>query len=188
MDSLINYDQQLFLTLNGFNSPNADAVMSWITNKYSWIPLYLFLIFLIVKDRRKDSLWILATVIAAVGLADFVSSGIMKPLFVRPRPCHDPLIGHLVHMISGCGGQYGFSSSHASTSFALATSLYIMMHSRFKIVSLLFIWALIYSYSRIYVGVHYPGDIIAGAIVGMLSGVLCTRLHSFILKKPDIVH
>ncbi len=188
MESLINTDQQLFLGLNSLHNGHWDVVMYWITNKYTWIPLYLGLLVHIIKVFGRSSIYIILTLIAAAGLADFIASGIMKPLFMRPRPCHDPIIGHLVHTISGCGGKYGFSSSHASTSFALATSAGLLLYGRLKGVNLLFLWALIYSYSRIYAGVHYPSDIIAGAMVGILSGLLCVRVYSFILIKGNKVH
>ena len=188
MDSLISLDQQLFLALNGLHSEGWDGVMYWVTNKYTWIPLYLALLVFIARTTGKSAVYILLTVIAAVGLADFIASGLMKPYFMRPRPCHDPLIGHLVHTISGCGGRFGFSSSHASTSFGLATSVYLLVRPAHNAVWLLFLWALVYSYSRVYAGVHYPGDILAGALAGILAGGICTGIYSFFFKNRKIVH
>lgn len=180
---LLDTDQKLFLFLNGLHSPLVDELMYWITFKFTWIPMYLFLIFLIYKKYQRKSLFIILSLIVAVALADQITSGLMKPYFARLRPCHDPIIGHLVHIVSGCGGQFGFASSHASTAFALATSCFLITRTTLPKTWLLFVWALIYSYSRVYVGVHYPGDILVGAVLGILAGLVC-----FLIYKKSLEH
>lgn len=172
IDNLISGDQALFLWLNGFNNSFWDPVMACITNKYTWIPIYLLLLIKIVRTYGRTGWIYFSAMVVAVLLADFITSGIMKPYFERPRPCHDPVIGHLVHQVTGCGGRFGFASSHASTSFAVITSLWLFTRHQLPWMKWLFIWTLIYSYSRIYVGVHYPGDILVGAIVGILVALL----------------
>jgi undecaprenyl-diphosphatase len=172
IDNLINGDQQLFLWLNSLHHLYLDTIMAWITNKYTWIPMYLVLLYKIVRTYGRTGWIYFLAMIVAVILADFVTSGIMKPFFERPRPCHDPVIGHLVHQVTGCGGRFGFASSHASTSFAVITSLWLFTKDRLKWMKWLFIWPLIYSYSRVYVGVHYPGDILTGALVGILVALI----------------
>ena len=182
-ENLINIDQQLFLVLNGWNTPSMDTLMYWVTYKFTWIPLYVILLVFLYTAYRKKAIGIVICIVLAVALADQLASGLLKPLFARLRPCHDPLIGHLVHLVTGCGGQYGFASSHASTSFALATSSFYLGRSHLPYLGLLFIWAAIYSYSRIYVGVHYPGDILAGAAIGVLSGWISLKFYNVLSNK-----
>lgn len=174
---LLDTDQKIFLFLNGLHTPWLDGIMYWITYKFTWIPMYLFLIVLIFRKYQRKALFVILSLVVAVALADQITSGLMKPFFARLRPCHDPVIGSLVHLVSGCGGQFGFASSHASTSFALATSCFIVTKTTIPQTWLLFVWALIYSYSRIYVGVHYPGDIVVGAFMGILAGILCAMIY-----------
>jgi undecaprenyl-diphosphatase len=181
--SLIQYDQQLFLWLNGIHAPWADQIMYWVTFKYTWIPLYLILMVVTVKAEGKKSIAIIITVLIAVIIADKITSGIMKPYFARFRPCHEPALAGLVHEVTGCGGLFGFASSHASTSFAVATVWFTLLYRKVHYMWLLLLWAGIYSYSRVYVGVHYPGDIFVGALVGILTGMICIRLYSIFLEK-----
>ncbi len=163
-------DQQLFLWLNGVHSPVTDFLFYWITYKYTWVPMYLFLFYVVLKAYGKRGGILLAVSVVAVILADYITSGMMKPGFERFRPCHDPFIGHLVHNTVGCGGKFGFASSHASTAFALATSIYLFTKDRLAIGKWLFVWAFVYAYSRVAVGVHYPGDILVGALTGIFTG------------------
>jgi undecaprenyl-diphosphatase len=126
----------------------------------------------------------------SVGLADRITSGLMKPYFQRLRPCHDPLIQHFVHVVGNCGGQYGFVSSHASNSFALVAALFILfkIHKiETKIVLFLSIWAIIVSYSRIYVGVHYPTDILVGGLIGSLIPFAVYPLITLLKNKKSII-
>jgi undecaprenyl-diphosphatase len=183
VDTLIQYDQELFLWLNGMHTPWVDTLMYWITYKVTWIPMYLVLVLLTVKAEGKRSLAILVTVLVAVVLADKITSGLMKPYFLRYRPCHEPVLAGLVHEVSGCGGSYGFASSHASTSFAVAVVWFTLLKDKVKYMWLLLLWAVIYSYSRVYVGVHYPGDIIVGAMIGALVAGICNRLYFIFLAK-----
>lgn len=183
VNTLVQYDQELFLWLNGIHTPWVDTLMYWITYKFTWIPMYLVLIFLTVKAEGKKSIAILVTVLVAVLLADKVTSGIMKPYFERFRPCHEPSLAGLVHEVAGCGGSFGFASSHASTSFALATVWFVLLKDKVKFMWLIVAWAGLYSYSRVYVGVHYPGDILVGALVGILTAQLCIRLYFTFLTK-----
>lgn len=176
-------DQQLFLTLNGIHSPVTDFVFKWITFKWTWIPLYVFLIYLIAREYRREAIGIILLSIIALVLADYFASGLMKPYFERFRPCHDPVISHLVHNITGCGGKYGFSSSHASTSFALTTAFYLFTRERIPGMKWMYLWAAIYAYSRVAVGVHYPGDILVGAALGALTAWIIVLFYSYFRKS-----
>lgn len=171
IESIKYAEYEWFLWLNSFHSPVWDKIMFWVTYRFTWIPLYLYIIYFLFKNIRIDFVRSLLFVLISVGLADRITSGLMKPYFQRLRPCHDPVIQHLVHVVGNCGGQYGFVSSHASNSFALVAAL-IILFKNYKIDSkiplFLFFWAIVVSYSRVYVGVHFPTDIIIGGLIGFL--------------------
>jgi undecaprenyl-diphosphatase len=183
IDALIRQDQQFFLWLNGMHSPLMDTLMYWITYKYTWIPMYLVLVTLTLREDRKKGLFKLLIVLIAVIVADKITSGLMKPYYMRFRPCHEPALQGLVHRVTDCGGLYGFASSHASTSFAVAVTWFVMLRNSVRYIGLIFVWAAIYSYSRVYVGVHYPGDILIGAFVGLASGWAAICLNNTFLKR-----
>ncbi len=161
-------EYEWFLWLNSFHSPFWDTIMYWATHRFTWIPLYIYLIYYTLVVIRRNAWYKLFFIVASVGLSDRITSGLMKPYFMRFRPCHDPTIQHLVHVVGGCGGQYGFASSHAANSFALAMAFTLIAGKETRWKYFLFLWAILVSYSRIYVGVHYPTDLTVGAIVGIL--------------------
>ena len=162
-------DQQALLFLNSLNSPFFDQVMYAISGKIIWIPLYLaILIYLGVKYKRKFLIIVLFIILAAT-LADQISV-MFKNLFERLRPCHDPELQGLVHLVKGeCGGMYSFVSSHATNSFNVALLSLLFIKKRWFSISII-IWASVIGYSRIYLGVHYPGDVICGSILGAVIG------------------
>lgn len=182
-DLLVHTDQDLFLWLNGMHNTVMDHIMYWVTFKFTWIPLYILLIALTIRTEKRQSWTILLSVIVAVVVADKITSGIMKPYFMRLRPCHDPELNGLLHGVGDCGGLYGFASSHASTSFALAISWYLLLKNKVRYMGWLLVWAAVYAYSRVYVGVHYPGDIVVGALIGLLTGIGTVSLHNTFIKK-----
>lgn len=177
LERIEQIDEQLFLFLNGLHNYVFDEIMHWITLQETWYPLYLALIVWMIWKYGKASVAPILTIILAITISDQFTSGFMKPYFERLRPCHDPTIGNLVHIVDGCGGLYGFASSHASNSFALATLLHLFFRNHYKYTSILFVWAAVVSYSRIYVGVHYPADVITGALIGILTGFLLFNLY-----------
>jgi undecaprenyl-diphosphatase len=180
---LEHYDQQLLLFLNSHHTPFWDAVMYAISGKLIWAPLYLaILVYLGITYKRK--FWvILLFVIVAVTLADQISAHVFKGLFQRLRPCHDPALEGMVHLVKGeCGGLYGFVSSHAANSFNVALFSLMFIRRRWYTISIL-IWAAVIGYSRIYLGVHYPGDVICGAILGALIGWGVYKLYELTDRK-----
>jgi undecaprenyl-diphosphatase len=162
-------DQQLFLFINSLNSPFFDQVMHTLSGKLIWVPLYLaILVFLGIKYKRKFLIIIIFIILAAT-LAD-QSSVIVKNIVQRLRPCHEPSIMGIVHLVNGeCGGVYGFVSSHATNTFDVALLSLSFIKKRWYSISII-LWASIICYSRVYIGVHYPGDVLCGAILGSFIG------------------
>jgi len=170
MIETINYwDEKAFLWLNSFHLEVLDPVVLQLTQTITWIPLYVLLLYLIYRIDSKNTLWILGGVMLTILLADQVSSGLMKPYFERLRPCHDPRWEGMMHVYGRCGGLYGFVSSHAANTFGLATFLTLKLGKKQKAIAWLFLYALVVSYTRIYLGVHYPLDLFYLPLVGVLS-------------------
>jgi undecaprenyl-diphosphatase len=169
---MLNIDTELFLFLNGLHADWLDPIMIFISGKISWTPFYFVLLYLIIKNYKKQSILIIIGIILLIVCSDQISSSVFKPLFERPRPCHNEAIKDLVYLPSGhCGGAYGFISSHACNVFALAVFItHILKRYYSKIGWVMFIWAAMVAYSRIYMGVHYPGDVLVGAAVGAVIG------------------
>ncbi len=181
---LIEIDTDFFLFLNSFHNSFFDVVFEWVTGRFSWLPLYGVLVLLVAVKFKKNALIIFPLVTILILLTDQVSVHLFKDVFLRLRPCHNPQIAHLVHVVDGCGGQYGFVSSHAANTFGLAIFVGVLLKQHYKWFLLgLLIWAAVVSYSRIYVGVHYPGDIIGGAILGVIIANLVLWLLRLIDKQ-----
>ena len=171
---MVGIDQQLFLWLNGLHADWLDPVMVAITGMWLWIPLYGVLLYMLIKSHGKRVWWILLAVAVVILCSDQLSAHVCKPLFHRLRPCFNPELEGLVHLPKGLpGGRYGFVSSHAANTFAVASFLTAVLRKHYRWIGwMLYGWAFLSSYSRIYVGVHYPGDIIAGAALGVLIGLI----------------
>ena len=184
---LNNWDHQLFLFLNGLHVGWLDPVMTFISSEMGWIPFYAVLLFFVFYKYRWKGLWVLLGVIVVITLSDQISASVFKPIFHRLRPCYDPLIEDLVYTPKGKpGGHYGFISSHAANTFALASFIYMTMRQHYKKIGwIMFPWAILVSYSRIYMGVHFPGDIICGAAVGMILGFGIGYITNRIITKQD---
>lgn len=175
LDYLIQLDTDFFLFLNSLHNPFFDEVMYWASHKFFWIPFYSFLLYLLYKQfGLKKTMVLVGLVIVTFGLTNTISSEIFKKGFERLRPCHNDEISHLVHLVDHhCGGKYGFISSHASNVFGLAMLFSLFLKKRIKFFSLIiFLWASFVSYSRIYLGVHYPLDLICGAFFGISVALL----------------
>ena len=181
LERLNEIDSQLFLMLNGSDSAYWDAVMWLVTKTVTWLPLLVVVVYVILKNTGwRQTLLIIFSMAIAVLLADQISSSVIKPLVMRWRPTHDAVLASSVDTVfSYTGGRYGFVSSHAANTFALFALLSLIMRSRL-LTFWLFLWASVSSYSRIYLGVHYPGDILCGALLGLLIGWLTYLLYDFI--------
>ena len=192
LEKIDTLDKQLFLFLNGKHNPIWDTIMTYVTSTNFWIPLYVLLLLFLIWKYKKESWLVILAIILLITASDLFSSSLIKPFVQRLRPCHNLILHDLVHVVVGCGGQYGFFSSHASNTFSLAVFLWLITQSVWRLEHgvwsyalcamryALLLWAAIMSYSRIYVGVHYPGDIITGALVGSLFAYLFFRIYKFI--------
>ena len=166
---LERFDQQVFLFINSSNSPFFDQVMHAISGRLIWAPLYLaILIYLGIKYKRKFLIILIFTILA-ITLSD-QASVVLKNLTQRLRPCNDPSLTGLVHLINGeCGGLFSFVSSHAANSFNVAFLSLLLIKKKWYSISII-VWATVIGYSRIYLGVHYPGDVICGYLLGAFIG------------------
>lgn len=172
IEYLNDIDTDALLAVNGMHDLFQDAFWWMVSAKWSSLLMVLALVWILLRQNRRHALLVLAMLVLAVLMADQVSSGLIKHLVERLRPTHDPSLESMVHVINGYrGGLYGFVSSHAANFFAVSTFLSLVMRQRWVAFSL-FTWALLQCYSRMYLGVHYPGDILGGIVVGVLAGWL----------------
>ena len=183
LETVIEWDHQLFSLINGARPPIMDQVMLLLSDKYIWIPLYLWIVFKLTERYGFQILWVLVFITLAVTLSDQLTSTFMKPYFERLRPCRDPALADSIVIISRCGGKYGFASSHAANTMALATFCWMCFRNRIAV--LITGWALLVGFSRIYLGVHFPGDVIVGALVGSASSLICYTILK--ISPPDVL-
>ena len=185
METLSNIDSDLFLFLNGLHTSWLDKVMIAVTQMWVWVPIYLLLIYWTVKQYGKRCWWIFLAVGIVVLCSDQLSAHVCKPFFQRLRPCYNPDLQNLIYLPKGmAGGKYGFVSSHATNTFAVATFLTAALCKKQNWIGVvLYLWAFVSSYSRIYLGFHYPGDILCGALLGILIGLILWKVFQLTVVK-----
>lgn len=185
LEQVLHIDTEILLAINGWYAPWADQLMWIISAKATWIPLYLLLIGLLVWRYRQPAptpiKWLqkvpacvvmIVVIGLAVGAADFIASGILKDWVARPRPSRVPELEGVLHLVNGYkSGQYGFVSSHAANTMAVALLFSLIWRNKIATVGLM-LWVAANCYSRMYLGVHYPTDILGGLIVGSLVAVV----------------
>ena len=198
LEQLIHIDTEILLAINGWHAPWADTLMWIISAKATWIPLYVLLIGLLIWRYRKPAptpvKWlqkvpaciVMIVVIAlAVGAADFIASGILKDLVARPRPTRVPELEGVLHLVNGYrSGQYGFVSSHAANTMACALLFALLYRNKYATVGLM-LWVALNCYSRMYLGVHYPADIIGGLAIGAMMATLTYGMVRRLVERVD---
>jgi len=184
------WDQWLFIKINSaWTNDFLNSVMPWWRDSNTWIPLYLFLgLFAIMNFGWKVWPWIVFFIVT-VSLTDQLSANLIKNFVQRPRPCNDEDFMINVHaLLGGCSPTFSFPSSHATTHFGMAWFIYMTMKQYFKKWSyLFFIWAATVAYGQVYVGIHYPLDVLGGAIIGSFIGIMTASIFNRRVGLPELL-
>lgn len=183
LDWLEYIDTQLFLLLNGIHNSFFDNLMPFLSGNIIWLPFYCWLIYTLFKKfTTKKFAWSLGAITVCISLTDLISFNLLKETIQRYRPCHNLEISNLVHLVEDCGGMHSFVSSHASNVFGVATLLSFLIKDKSTTIQL-FAWGTIVGYTRIYLGVHYPADVLGGLALGVAIGFIVYR--GFIKFAPN---
>lgn len=188
VDTLSGIDRDLFILVHSkLSSTKIDWFFKTLRNALTWVPLYAFVLFWVIKHHKRNAIAFVLLTLIVFAITDHTSAAIMKPYFARLRPCFDPSLDEYIRAVVTCGGKYGMPSTHASNHFGLASfwffSIGWMSNQKWH---WLWLWAFLIGYSQVYVGKHYPGDILVGAILGTLVGIAMALLFRRWRLKPVI--
>ncbi|MEZ4795904.1 MAG: phosphatase PAP2 family protein [Flavobacteriaceae bacterium] len=185
LDQLLQFDEDLFLFLNGLGNSSWDGFWLVVTNKFTFAPLYAILLFLIYKKMGLKNLFVLVVVIAVmITFTDQITNLFKYVIAKRPRPCREDDLQEVIRFVAGGCGRYGFFSGHAANSMAAAVFGGLLLRPYYKnLIFILLFWSSIVAYSRIYVGVHYPLDTVCGFVFGALSGFMFYKLQIYLRKR-----
>lgn len=182
LEKILSLDTELFVYLNGLGSDTYDGLWLMITKQINWIPLFLLLLYLIYKKLgTKQTLYLLLFVAVLIVFTD-QTTNLFKKGFQRLRPCNNPEINSFIRIVQ-YRTSFSFFSGHAANTMAVAIFLYLIFKRDFKYFWLLFLWPLVFAYSRIYLGLHYPLDIISGYLCGAILGFLMFKLYQIVQKR-----
>ncbi len=187
-EELIHHDRELFLFLNNLGNPTWDGFWMFVTNKFSAIPLYLALLLLTYRQFGLKKLVVVLVTVALMILVTDQLSNFFKYGIQRLRPCYDPDLNGFVRLVkNSCGGKFGYFSAHAANNYAVAFFFTFLLRSKFRYIGIfLMVWAFLVAYSRIYIGVHFPLDVVTGALIGLIFSWLFTKLAIFAVEKIPV--
>jgi undecaprenyl-diphosphatase len=183
LESLLSFDHSLFYTLNGQNAPWLDPLMFWASKSIVWLPLFAFLFYLCLKTFGWKTITVLAALALTLTFSDQLSN-LVKNDVKRLRPSNQPGMSEAVHIVNGYrGGEFGFYSAHATNTFAVAVFLLVLFQGRYRFLYVVLPgWAFLMTYTRLYLGVHYPLDLISGGVAGVLIGWFAGRVTLYFLS------
>jgi undecaprenyl-diphosphatase len=190
LEQLNAIDEWIFTVIHFYlKNSFLDLVVPYIRDARLWIPLYIFILWKVYSMNKKWFVYFILTALILVTLTDQISASLFKPFFERLRPCHDSNLSEIINPLVSCGGQYGFVSSHASNHFGLAV-LFSFIFSKIQIKWIkgwyFYVWAGVISLGQVYVGKHFPGDILVGALLGILIGFMMTHFFKKLTLKIDL--
>lgn len=182
LETLVQIDHALSLSINHFHTPWLDTLMTAASGRLTWIPLYILLLFLTYRQFGWRNMLVVLAAAALMILFTDQLSVLMKYHFARPRPCHHPEFAGTVQLVDGCGGKYGFVSSHAANTMGLAVFLGLLLRQGWA-TTILLLYAFLNGYSRIYLGKHFVLDVAGGYLLGITAGIIFYFLVKYILKR-----
>ena len=190
IETLVSLDKTLFIAIHqDMANTIFDFVFPLLREPLTWLPLYLFFGYMAIKKYNMEGFYIILVTGFVVLLCDQFSASIMKPLFERLRPCHEPTLTDHIRVLVNCGGQYGFISSHATNHFGMAvifTWFFKNIYSKTGVSCIFYVWASLICFAQVYVAKHYPGDVLAGMIFGILIGKLVLSIFTKIVMIRKI--
>lgn len=186
LDQILQWDQKVFIAIHdGLSNPSLDFIMPWLRNPFFWIPIYALLFYFVMRKFGLNGLlWVLALFVV-FGIADFSSASILKKYFGRIRPCNEPALQDYIHAVVSCGSGKSFPSSHSSNHFGISFFIIFTLGPFFKWIKFpAIIWALLVVIAQVYVGVHYPLDILGGVVVGFIAaGIVSFLFNKYVPLK-----
>ena len=186
LEKIISFDKELFIFLNSLGSETYDGLWLFITKQVNWVPLFILLLYIIIKKiGTKQTLLLVLFVVVLVTLTDQVTN-LFKNSFQRLRPCNNPEINSFIRVVQ-VRNSFSFFSGHASNTMAVASFLYLVLRRHSKYFLVLFLWPLIFAYSRIYLGLHYPIDILCGYLFGIFIGSIFYKIYAIAQKKQFLI-
>ncbi len=185
LERILNLDTRVFIYLNSLGSETFDVYWAFLTSQINWIPFFLLILYLVVKNNHWKAVLLIVLFIGLTVLITNETTDFFKESFERLRPNNEPLLEGKIRALKD-PQSFSFISGHASNSIAVITFIYLLFRNKYRWVCLFFIWPLIFGYSRIYLGVHYPTDILAGYVWGNLMGIFVFRLYRLVTKSYPI--